>query len=440
MSDSHPQPAVPDLIGAVLGSYRITGALSAGGMGAVYRAQHEVLGRSAAIKLLRPELTANQELVQRFFIEAKAASAIHHPGIIEVFDFGYTDDGQAFIVMELLEGESLAARIEARGRLTELEVAQIGRGIAGALIAAHAKGIVHRDLKPDNVFLVPDPDVPSGERPKVLDFGIAKLQEPVPTSARQTQTGVLMGTPLYMAPEQARAAGEIDHRADLYSLGCILYELLVGEPPFVAQGAGEIIALQLFGKAVPPSERLVEVSPELERTVMRLLEKEPTARFATAAELVEALGGTVGRLSARLSAQQAAASRSHVVALVPTERATLDDRPPARAPGKLPLIAGGIAVAIVGAVAIAIAMSGRGKHPADAEDKTQPAPPPVMVQTAPPVQPVQTPPPVETPQTKQETLTPTPTPTPKMKKVAPKTPKGPHTDKGTPIETDLGSP
>src|SRR5262245_38982920 len=202
------------MIGAMLGSYRLDSELGSGGMGTVYRATHTVLGREAAIKLLRADLVTSPELLTRFVNEAKAASAIRHPGIVEVFDFGQTDDGRAFIVMEFLDGESLARRIAKRGRLPPHEAAQIARGIASALTAAHSKGIIHRDLKPDNVFLVPDPDL--GERPKLLDFGIAKLAEDA-TSVKHTQTGALIGTPMYMAPEQARAAGTIDRRADLYS-------------------------------------------------------------------------------------------------------------------------------------------------------------------------------------------------------------------------------
>ncbi len=284
----------PDLVGAILGSYRILGELGSGGMGTVYRAEHVVIERRVALKVLRNELTAERELVARFVNEAKAASAIRHPGIVDVLDFGYANDGRAYFVMELLEGESLAQRIAVRGRLAEAEAAQIARGIAAALAAAHGKGIVHRDLKPDNVFLVADPDV--GERPKVLDFGIAKLGD-LGTGTRYTQTGALMGTPLYMAPEQARAASRIDHRADLYSLGCMLYEMLVGEPPFVAIGAGEIIALQLFGTADRPSARGAAVSPALDDLVMRLLAKEPAGRPASAAEVGEALAAVLGERS-----------------------------------------------------------------------------------------------------------------------------------------------
>jgi serine/threonine-protein kinase len=298
MTDSRFQQAVLSKVGAAVGNYTIIEPISAGGMGAVYRASHVLLGRSAAVKLLRPDLTDNRELVARFFTEAKAASAIHHPGIVEVFDFGYTEDGQAYLVMELLDGQALSRRLAERKRFAEVHAGLIARGIAGALGAAHAKGIIHRDLKPDNIMLVPDPDVPFGERPKVLDFGIAKLSEELSgTRSGHTRTGALIGTPQYMAPEQAQSATTIDHRADLYSLGCILYEMLVGRPPFVAEGAGEVIALHLFATPTPVSEQLSSIAPGLEDVVMRLLDKDPAKRFQRAAEVVDALGVMVGRLS-----------------------------------------------------------------------------------------------------------------------------------------------
>jgi serine/threonine protein kinase len=285
MSDTRPHTG-PTSDGSVLGSYRIVGELSSGSMGAVFQAEHVLLGRPAAIKLLRSDLTCDPDLVQRFVNEAKAVTACKHPGIVDLYDFGYTPDGHAYFVMELLEGESLGGRL-ARGRLGEPAAVAIAHGIASALKAAHRVGVIHRDLKPDNVFLVPDPDG-GFDRTKVLDFGIAKLGDASMSPARRTRSGILMGTPLYMAPEQARAAALIDPRADLYSLGCIIYHMLAGRPPFVADGAGEIIALQMFGEVVPPSQ-LAPVAPELERLVLRLLEKDPADRFASAAELVSAL-------------------------------------------------------------------------------------------------------------------------------------------------------
>ena len=240
-----------------IGQYRVTGMIGRGGMGAVYAAEHSLLGRQAAIKVLLPDLSQKQDVVQRFFNEARAATAIRHPGIIEIYDFGWTPDGAAFIVMERLDGETLGRRAS-RVRLRWQAVLSIARQIAGALAAAHAKGIVHRDLKPDNVFLVPDPEVPGGERIKLLDFGIAKLAVDSTSSSNVTKTGAVMGTPTYMAPEQCRGVA-VDHRADLYALGCVIYELCSGRPPFLGEGTGDVLAAHIH-LPVPPLSRRTPTS------------------------------------------------------------------------------------------------------------------------------------------------------------------------------------
>jgi serine/threonine protein kinase len=289
------------ILGRTVGHYRIVEFLSRGGMGTVYRAEHDLIGKAAAVKVLRGDLSREPRMVQRFFNEAVAASAIRHPGIVEVFDFGQLPTGRAYIVMEFLDGETLACRLERCKRMPELTAAVIGRGIAVALAAAHDKGIIHRDLKPDNVFLVPDSELPGGERCKVLDFGIAKLMNRNLSDTSRTRTGTFMGTPLYMSPEQARGASDLDHRADLYSLGCLLYEMITGDPPFMADGAAEILAMQLYGEPVPPSERVPELSPAFEAVVLRLLAKEPEDRFQSATEVVAALTLALPELSERLS-------------------------------------------------------------------------------------------------------------------------------------------
>ena len=425
----------PDLVGTMLGSYRITGELSRGGMGAVYRAVHTVLERQVAVKLLRPELTNNHELTMRLITEAKAASAIRHPGIIDVLDFGYSSDGRAYYVMELLDGESLEHRIEARGRLPDREAAQIARGIASALSAAHDKAIIHRDLKPGNVVLVADPDL--GERPKVLDFGIAKLADAI----TYTQTGALMGTPLYMAPEQARAARTIDHRADLYSLGCVLYEMLVGTPPFTAVGTGEIVAMQLFATPEPPSQRAPGVSPEVERIVLRLLEKEPGDRFADAAEVVAALDVVLGDGRAAEPATRPMAT-PRVVPTAPMTahepRLTSSTREPPP-PRSLALVAA-LAVGCVVTIAIAAALWLRATEP-----EPPPAPPPAPSAPAVAADPV----PPATPPLAPPAPVPDPvldsTPAPATAPVRPgrekaRRPKGSaakYTRAGSPIEIDL---
>src|SRR5450755_2343770 len=285
------------MIGTTVGSYRITEEVSVGGMGTVYRAEHVLLGKSAAVKILHPELRHNREAVSRFFNEAKTTTQIKHPGIVEVFDFGHLPSGDGYLIMEFLEGASLA-HVVREGRMPERRAVTLLRGVCSALAAAHALGVIHRDLKPDNIFVCPDEDAPTGERPKILDFGIAKLATGSATGpASATKTGIVMGTPRYMSPEQCRGAGAVDHRADLYSIGCIMYELLCGVPPFVAEGAGELIAMHLFVEPEPARSIEPGITHEAEELIASLLEKDPAKRPQTAAELARrfsALARTLG--------------------------------------------------------------------------------------------------------------------------------------------------
>ena len=284
------------MIGAEVGSYRIVSKLGAGGMGVVYLAEHTLIGRKAAIKVLLPEFSRDEASLTRFFNEARSTALIRHAGLVDVFDFGY-HDGAAYIAMELLDGESLGARLRREQVLPAALAAALARQVAAAVGAAHARGIVHRDLKPDNVFLVPDPEVTVGLRVKVLDFGIAKLGGEIGGVARTT-TGNLLGTPLYMSPEQCRGAGAVDHRADVYSLGCMLFEMLCGRPPFVLAGVGELISAHM--NDAPP--RLATLAPgtpvELEALVMALLETRPEARPQTMEDVVAALGPATGAAAA----------------------------------------------------------------------------------------------------------------------------------------------
>ena len=272
-------------LGQMVGSYRVTAQLGEGGMGAVYTAEHVQLGKRAAIKVLLPEYSAREDLVTRFFNEARAASRVNHPGIVEVYDYGHLDDGSAFILMQLLDGESLAGRLR-RGPLAPADAIALMRQIAGALGAAHRAGIVHRDLKPDNVFLCPDPDVARGERAKLLDFGIAKLLD---AGGAATRAGSILGTPPYMSPEQCRGLVDVDARADLYALGCILFEMLAGRPPFTDELVGDLLAAHMF-RPPPVLRELVPGAPApLDELVGRLLAKEPDARPASTDALVAAL-------------------------------------------------------------------------------------------------------------------------------------------------------
>src|SRR5690349_19619861 len=250
-------------------------------MGAVYAGVHKLVGRRAAVKVLLPDLSRKQELVERFFNEARAAGRVKHPSIVDIYDFGYAGDGSAYIVMELLEGETLATRLKPRGPMPIPAATALARQVANALAAAHAAGIVHRDLKPDNVFLVKDPEVVGGERVKLLDFGIAKLATDS-AGVSATVTGAILGTPHYMSPEQCEGARVVDARTDLYSLGCMLFQMLTGQLPFDSPGIGGLIGMHLH---VPPPllrTRCPNASPELEAVIARLLAKSPDDRFQNA--------------------------------------------------------------------------------------------------------------------------------------------------------------
>jgi len=281
------------LIGRVVGKYKIRGQIGEGGMGVVYRAEHVVLGSPAAVKVLLPQFTKDTVVVDRFFQEAKAASGIRHAGVVEVFDYGRLPNGQAYIAMELLRGEDLASFLARHGTLAPPLAAQIAMQILSALDATHMVGVIHRDLKPDNIYLVRDTSAPGAIRVKILDFGIAKLVG-APAGAQRTprpktKGGSILGTPAYMAPEQCRGGIELDARADLYAVGCILFELLTGRPPFVGGGDGEVMAMHIY-EPPPRLSNLVRGLPvELDALLAKLLTKVPDDRIPSAAYALASL-------------------------------------------------------------------------------------------------------------------------------------------------------
>src|SRR5215813_4838527 len=222
--------SVIEVIGETIGNFKVVSRLGRGGTGEVYLAEQTSIGTKVAVKVLRPDVSSDADHVQRFFNEARAVSRIQHAGIVKIFDVGYVPSGEAYLIMEFLDGETLAKRIARDGPLPISMIADIGKQMASVLAATHGAGITHRDLKPDNVYLVADRELPRGERLKVLDFGIAKLTGTLASNSPQT-IGT-MGTPVYMAPEQWGDASKVDWRADLYSLGCVAYEMTAGRPPF----------------------------------------------------------------------------------------------------------------------------------------------------------------------------------------------------------------
>ncbi len=285
------------MIGQQIGQYRVLGKIGEGGMGAVYEAEDAGIGKHVAIKVLHKDHAKNSQIAARFINEARAITAVDHPGLVQVLMSDRLPDGTAYIVMELLKGETLNARLKSQGgRLPMQSAIQLGRQIASALAAAHAKDIIHRDLKPDNVMIVADSAFPTGERAKLLDFGIAKLKLEYQGQGDQvmTRAGVMMGTPLYMAPEQCRNASDVDEKADVYSLGIMLYRMLAGRPPFSAPGTGELMAMHIYMQPPPLGEADRSLPDLLVKLVHRMLAKNRTERpsMAEVARELERIGAT----------------------------------------------------------------------------------------------------------------------------------------------------
>lgn len=273
-----------DLVGRkVAGRFEVKELLGAGGMGSVYLAIQEPVGRRIALKVLNDELNRDSESVSRFRREAKAASLLKNPHTVTLYDFGQDEDGLLFLAMELLEGETLSDRLKRVDRLEWQNVLEFARQITESLSEAHQAGIVHRDLKPDNIFITHNGS--QRERLKVLDFGIARLLKSVEGTESLTQKGIIFGTPGYMSPEQAKGI-EVDSRADLYALGVILYELLSGSPPFTSESIVMLLSQHITEEPEPLHEREPSVPKPVSDLVMRLLEKEPDARAQSAQELL----------------------------------------------------------------------------------------------------------------------------------------------------------
>jgi len=272
------------------GNYQVVRLIGEGAFGEVYLAENQHLERRAAIKVLRPVLALDKELVRRFFNEARAASAIRHPSIIEIFDAGETPEGWPYILMEFLEGTSLKRRLAQVRTLSVAQALAISSQASSALSAAHAVGIVHRDLKPENLFLVPDESAPGGERVKVLDFGIAKVKRGGGGEGTvRTEAGLIMGSPTYMSPEQCKDSADVDHRSDIYAFGTILYEMLAGRPPHVAASGMELLLMHMAEKPRPLSDLCPSVPLHVADAVMRALRPDRNERFDTMADFLGAL-------------------------------------------------------------------------------------------------------------------------------------------------------
>ncbi|MBW2525535.1 MAG: serine/threonine protein kinase [Deltaproteobacteria bacterium] len=285
LDDAKPLVEGDDLVGATLSkTYEIRRVVGEGGMGRVYEARHtRIASKRFAVKTLHPEYLRQPDVLARFQREAEAAATIDSPHVVGVVDVDRTRDGRPFLVTDFLEGEDLGARIKKRGALSEAAAVHVVRQVCLALSAAHAAGIVHRDIKPDNVFLTGSPTAPLA---KVLDFGISRVTSEAGNSL--TKTGMIMGTPAYMAPEQARGS-RVDHRADIYALGAVLYSALTGKEPFELDDPSAVLAAVLTRDPPRPRSLVPTLDENLELIVQRAMAKEPDHRFADAAELYATL-------------------------------------------------------------------------------------------------------------------------------------------------------
>ena len=393
--------------GARVGEYEVTGLLGQGGMGVVYSGVHPLLGRKVAIKVLNRQV-AHPEAAARFLQEARAASRLRHQNIVDVFAFGQMPDGHYYQVMEFLEGESLRAILHRDGSLTLAQARAVIVGVLSGLGAAHRPGIVHRDVKPDNIFLcAPLPRLVASDV-KILDFGLAKNDSGAHASVK-TRTGITMGTPAYMSPEQCRALPDIDARADLYAAGIVLFEMLAGHAPFQSESAFDVMTMQINVPAPRLSRATGRVEP-LEDVILQAMEKRPAARFDTAGEMLAAIDralplGVVAdyttgddrrpprRIAPELANNPTLVAPGEVAA--PAAASPVASAPPATdRPRWLPRIAMGTALVLLGAAAVVAAWAGHADRPVAAPSAAvapqAPPPPDPAVQVAPP--PASTPP------------------------------------------------
>jgi serine/threonine-protein kinase len=296
VGDANLPPADDPLVGAVVSDrYRIVQKVGEGGMGAVYQAEHAVIGKRIALKVLFADLSRRPELVARFLQEAKSASRIGHENVIDISDFGQTPEGLVYIAMEFLEGQDLGRMLRSERTVSWSRAQPILMQIAKALRAAHSKGVIHRDMKPENIFLVQREARPNFV--KVLDFGIAKVvSADANDGPRLTQAGMIFGTPEYMSPEQAQGQ-PADHRVDVYAVGCIMYHMLTGSVPFTADSFMGILTKHLLEPVVPPRKRRpdLQIPADVEAVCLRAMEKDRDKRWPDMDAFYRALGTAGGQ-------------------------------------------------------------------------------------------------------------------------------------------------
>jgi serine/threonine-protein kinase len=282
-------PERDSLVGETVGNYRILKSLGVGGMGVVYLGENPEIESKVAIKVLLPGYVSNPKITKRFLDEARAVNRIGHQGIVRIHDCGRQEGLGVYLVMEYLEGRNLKDRLHEEGVFSPEVVVRLVRQVTSALIASHEAGIIHRDLKPANIFVIPDPDMPGGERVKILDFGIAKLLEEREPLDEGTKTGMVLGSPLFMSPEQCIDPKRVDRRTDIYSLGAIAYHLLTSAYPYEADTLGKLILKHQRGRPAPLREQNPAIPEALERVILRSLRTDPQQRYASMQELRDAL-------------------------------------------------------------------------------------------------------------------------------------------------------
>jgi serine/threonine-protein kinase len=377
--------------GTVVGEYQVEGKLGQGGFGAVFKAQHPLIGKVVAIKVLAPKFSADPEMVQRFIAEARAVNQIRHRNIIDIFSFGQLPDGRHYYVMEYLEGEPLDQLID-RDHVIAPEVAlPILRAVARALDAAHAKGIAHRDLKPENVFLAKDGDE---YFPKLLDFGIAKLLAADDGNKVKTRTGIPIGTPYYMSPEQCRGK-DVDHRTDYYAFGVVAYQMLTGTYPIDAEDYMSILMKQIAEEPRPPSQVNPRLPTGFDEAIAWLMRKDPANRPPNLVTAVRTLEGAAEAGGIAIDGWDGKTPTPYQLERPPTPPtrasktpgafaatvASTEASPPKRS--LLPWILGGVAVVAVAGVALFATGSKKLEPPTPQPVVTATPPPPVDATVAP---------------------------------------------------------
>jgi hypothetical protein len=324
-------------VGQTVGNYKLTAKLGEGGMGIVFLAEHPVIGTKVALKAIHPYFARNADVVSRFVTEARAVNQIQHEHIVNITDFGHTPAGDFYFIMEFLQGEMLSGRLFREGALPPARALNIAAQIADALHASHEHGVIHRDLKPDNVFLLPREA--TSDFVKIFDFGLAKLS-PMggATPTHNTGPGAFMGTPYYMSPEQCDGKTPVDHRADIYALGVILFEMLTGCVPFGGEGYGEVIVKHITVR--PPTARSLvpDLPPAIDAILSRALSKDPGQRYQTMADFRAALLDPEGHSMTRAPASGQDTARAATPAFARHEDFDDSELKPKRSHGGLFLV------------------------------------------------------------------------------------------------------